>query len=253
VTGGLGDWVTRKIHDEAALAVTPRFPLPAPRYRNQDMLKRLDTTAQDRSTPSPAPRLPGSTARSLPRLPGSLSRWPQFRAAGLALLALALLAPCTHCGYHLQGTGGALPSTVKVIAVLPFERQVPVLQLDQRVTEAVTRELAQRAHVRVQSSKDGADAILTGTITGYGVAPLSYDSAGRANRYQVTMSARVRLADREGKVLFESQGYRFSEVYERTSHPGAYISEEVVAYDVVAADFARALVANMMEAAPGGA
>jgi outer membrane lipopolysaccharide assembly protein LptE/RlpB len=190
---------------------------------------------------SPALRLSGSPIRT--------ERGP------ITILALALttaLALCaTACGYHLQGTGGSLPPAVKIIAVLPFERQVPVLQLDQRVTEAVTRELAQRARVKVQSTKDGADAILTGAITGYGVAPLSYDSAGRANRYQVTMSARVRLADRDGKVLFESQGYRFSEVYERTSRPGAYISEEVVAYDVVASDFARALVATILEAGPG--
>ena len=116
----------------------------------------------------------------------------------------------------------------------------------------MTRELAQRTRLRVQTSKEGADAVLTGTITSYSVVPLSYDSAGRANRYQVTMSARVRMVDRDGKVLFESQGYRFSEVYERTSRPGTYISEEVVAYDVVAKDFARALVATMMEAGGGG-
>jgi outer membrane lipopolysaccharide assembly protein LptE/RlpB len=191
---------------------------------------------------SPALRLSGSPA------PAGIFRTAGPTGAILLFLALGLMA----CGYHLLGTGGSLLSTVKTVAVLPFEREVPVLQLDQRVTEAVTRELAQRARVKVQSSKDGADAILEGAITGYSVAPLSYDRAGRANRYQVTMSARVRLTNREGKVLFESQAYRFSEVYERTSHPGAYISEEVVAYDVVAIDFARALVATMMEAGPGG-
>jgi len=194
---------------------------------------------QTRCASSPALRLSGSPARR-----------SKLRALGLSLLFAAILAPGKGCGYHLQGTGGSLPPAVKIIAVLPFERQVPVLQLDQRVTEAVTRELAQRARVKVQSVKEGADAVLTGAITGYGVAPLSYDSAGRANRYQVTMSARVRLADGDGKVLFESQGYRFTEVYERTSRPGAYISEEVVAYAVVASDFARALVASIMEAGP---
>lgn len=156
------------------------------------------------------------------------------------------------CGYHLQGTGGALPSTVKVIAVPPFAREVPVLQLDQRVTEAVTRELAQRAKVKVQSTRDGADAILTGTITAYSAVPLSYDNSGRANRYQVTMTAKIQLTDREGKVIFESPGYRFSEVYERNSNPATYISQEVVAFTSVANDFARALVSNIMEADPSG-
>lgn len=168
------------------------------------------------------------------------------------LLALPCLLFLTACGYHLLGAAGAFPPTVKTVAVPPFARQVPVLQLDQRVTEAVTRELVQRAHVKVQARKEGADAVLDGTITGYGVVPLSYDAAGRANRYQVNVSARVKLVSSEGKVLFESQAYRFSEVYERSATPGEYINQEVVAYDVVARDFARALVASLLEAGPGG-
>jgi len=188
-----------------------------------------------------------------PQLPSSPARFERGRAAAFAFaLAAALLAGLANCGYHLQGTGGALPSTVKTVAVLPFGRQVPVLQLDQRVTEAVTRELAQRARVKVQSTKDGADAILSGTITAYSVAPLSYDASGRANRYQVSMTAKVQLTDRDGKVIFQSPGYRFSEVYERNSDPATYISQELVAYSAVANDFARALVANIMEAGPGG-
>jgi outer membrane lipopolysaccharide assembly protein LptE/RlpB len=167
------------------------------------------------------------------------------------VLGLAFLALLGGCGYRLLGASGALPPTVKTVAVLPFERQVPVVQLEQRVTEAVTRELVQRARVRVQSTKAGADAILTGAITGYGVAPLSYDAAGRANRYQVTMMARVRLVTAQGKVLFESSGYRFDEVYETSPNPASYYNQEVVAYDVIARDFARSLVAAILEGSPG--
>ena len=188
-----------------------------------------------------------------PRLPGSPARTERGTAAVLALaLTVVALFGLAACGYHLLGTGGALPSTVKVVAVLPFEREVPVLQLDQRVTEAMTREMSQRLRVKVQSTKEGADAVLSGVITGFNVAPMSYDAAGRANRYNVTMAAKVRLVDKDGKVLFESLGYRFSEVYERSAFPGSYFSEEVVAYDVVARDFSRALVATIMEAGPGG-
>ena len=149
----------------------------------------------------------------------------------LLLVVLTFLGLASvGCGYHLLGAGGAFPPAVKTIAVLPFQRQVPVLQLEQRITEAVTRELVQRARVKVQSQKEGADAVLTGAVTGYGVAPISYDAAGRANRYQVNVSARVKLEDADGKVLFESQGYRFSEIYERSSSPQTYVNEEVVAW-----------------------
>lgn len=160
--------------------------------------------------------------------------------------AVAALAVLTACGYHLLGAG-SLPPSVRTVAVLPFEREVPVLQLDQRVTEAVVQEVARRLKVRVQAGREGADAILTGAIRGFHVAPLSYDSEGRADRYQVTLSARIRLTDREGKVLFESQGYRFTQNYARSGSPSTYLSEEVVAYETIARDFARALVSAMVE------
>jgi outer membrane lipopolysaccharide assembly protein LptE/RlpB len=148
-----------------------------------------------------------------------------------------------------MGAAGSLPPTVKTVAVMPFERQVPVLQVEQRITEAVTRELAQRARVKVVSSKEEADAVLSGAVTGYGVLPMSYDADGKANRYQITVSARIRLATKGGGVLFQTPSYKFSEIYERSSSPTTYVNYEIVAYDVVARDFARALVASIMEGA----
>ena len=148
-----------------------------------------------------------------------------------------------------MGAAGALPPTVKTVAVMPFERQVPVIQVEQRITEAVTRELAQRARVKVVTSKEDADAVLSGAVTGYGILPMSYDADGKANRYQITVSARIKLASKDGGVLFQTPSYKFSEIYERSSSPSTYVNYEVVAYDVVARDFARALVASILEGA----
>jgi hypothetical protein len=148
-----------------------------------------------------------------------------------------------------MGAAGGLPPTVKTIAVMPFERQVPVIQVEQRITEAVTRELAQRARVKVVTSKEDADAVLSGAVTGYGVLPMSYDADGKANRYQITVSAKIRLASKGGGVLYQTPSYKFSEIYERSSSPSTYVNYEVVAYDVVARDFARALVASILEGA----
>lgn len=164
------------------------------------------------------------------------------------LLLLAFCLTLLTCGYHLQGRGGALPPTIKTMAVLPFDRQIPVLELDQRVTEAVTRELVQRARIKVQSSTAGADAVLVGTLTAYAASPVSYDPAtGLANRYRVQMVAKVTVTDSAGKVLFKSDGFMFEELYERSALPSAYISDQVIAYDVIARDFARSLVSAIME------
>lgn len=167
-------------------------------------------------------------------------------AAFLLLLSGALLG----CGYRLLGTGN-LPEGIRTVAVLPFEREVPVVQLDQRVTEAVTQEMARRLKVRVQSGKEGADAVLTGSLRSFHVAPLSYDEAGRANRYHVSLGVKVRLVDARGTVLYESQAFRFTENYARSASPATFAAEEVVAYEQVARDFARALVSAMVEGGRG--
>ncbi len=182
----------------------------------------------------------GSTALH----PSSFILHPCFAVLSCLLSLGAFLA----CGYHLQGRGGALPPTIKTMAVLPFDRQIPVLELDQRVTEAVTRELVQRARIKVQSKSAGADAVLKGTLIAYSSAPVSYDPAtGLANRYRVQMVARVTVTDSSGKVLFKSDGFMFEELYERSAMPSAYISDEAAAYDVIARDFARSLVSAIME------
>lgn len=172
-----------------------------------------------------------------------------MRRAAPLLLVVALLAAC---GYHLQGRGTAVPESVKTVAVLPFARQVTVLELDQRVTEAVTREFVQRARVRVQSSAEGADAVLQGAVAGFGQIPVSYDPAtGRANRIRVEMDARVVLTDRAGKVLYRNDGFHFEEVYDRSAQPGSFIQDEAVSYDVIARDFSRSLVSAILEGEQG--
>lgn len=168
-----------------------------------------------------------------------------MRRAALLLAALTLLAAC---GYRLQGTGGTLPASARTVAVVSFDRKVPVLELDQRVTQAVTREMAQRARVRVQSSPEGADAVLRGAVTGYGQLPVSYDPVdGRANRFRVEMDASVVLTDSAGKVLYRNEGFHFEQVYDRSAPSGTYIQQEAVAYDDIARDFARALVSAILE------
>ncbi len=169
-----------------------------------------------------------------------------FRPVFSAALLLVLAAALSSCGYHLLGTGN-LPEGVTSFAIPLFEKEVSLIVLDQRVTEAVRAELARRARVRVSAEKEGADAVLFGTITNYSVIPLSYDSDGRANRYNVSIVARVILKDRDGKELFKLEGYRFEESYARAGGGTSYASEENVAYDQLARDFARALVGAIFE------
>ena len=163
-----------------------------------------------------------------------------------AALLFSIFAMLSGCGYHLLGTGG-LPKGISSVAVPLFEKEVSLIVLDQRVTEAVRAELARRARVKVSADREGADAVLNGTITNFSVTPLSYGSDGRANRFRASLVARVILKDRDGKEFFKLEGYRFEESYARASGANSYASEENIAYDQLARDFARALVGAIFE------
>ncbi|MFB3852077.1 MAG: LPS assembly lipoprotein LptE [Acidobacteriota bacterium] len=160
----------------------------------------------------------------------------------LAIMCLMVLS----CGYHLVGTGG-LPQGVSVLAIPLFEKGDNVVVLDQRITEAVRAEISRRARVKVISQKEGSDAILLGTIANYSVFPISYGSDGRANRYRVSIVAKVLMKDKEGKEIFKMDGYRFEKEYSRASSQNLFLNEENIAVDLLSRDFARDLVGAILE------
>jgi len=150
------------------------------------------------------------------------------------------------CGYHLVGTGG-LPEGITVLAIPTFEKGDNVVVLDQRITEAVRAEIARRTRVKVVSEKEGSNAILLGTISNYSVFPISYGADGKANKYRVSIVAKVFIKDKDGKEIFKMEGYRFEKEYSRASSENLFLNEENIAFDLLSRDFARDLVGAILE------
>jgi outer membrane lipopolysaccharide assembly protein LptE/RlpB len=162
------------------------------------------------------------------------------------LLALALFA--TGCGYHTTPRGGAFPQ-VKTLAVPTFINQTQTYKIDQVLTSAVVRELTTRTqyHLVTGNSAD-ADATLKGVVLQTQSAPVTYDSAtGRASTSLVTVTIKVSLVDRKGTVLFENPNYVFRDEYQISRELSSFFEEETPAVDRLSRDFARSLVANIME------
>ena len=113
-----------------------------------------------------------------------------FRAAAAALALLAAIG----CGYALSGTGrGALPENVKSGYVSSCGTDTSRVGLEQRLTDAVLRELSARARLKPASDRSAADAELAGRIVSYEAVPVRFDNAGRALEYQITVVAKVTL------------------------------------------------------------
>jgi len=172
--------------------------------------------------------------------------WPGFAALFPFLFSLFLLS---GCGYRVAGTGAALPSTIKTIAIPALENKTSRYRVEQRLTEALVREFLARSKYRVVPDPANADAVLTGEITGLDSSAILFDTAtGRATTMLVTIRLNVRLTQTaEKKVLWQRDEYLFREQYEISTNLASFFEEQEPALDRMAREFAATLVSVVLE------
>lgn len=160
-----------------------------------------------------------------------------------------MLATLPACGYRTAGKNVRLPAGLHTIAIPSFTNQTQAYRIEQILTAAVVREFDTRTSYRISTDPSDADAILRGTVLSTQVAPLTYDSAtGRAATALVTVTARVSLTDRKGTVLYQNAGYVFHEQYQISREISSFFEEDTPALDRLSRQFARSLVADIVEA-----
>ena len=166
----------------------------------------------------------------------------------LSLAALCLV-PLIGCGYHTAGSATHIPANVRTIAVPVFATHVQSYHTEMALTQAVVRELDTRTNRRVlaQNSPE-ADAVLSGTILTQTNIPLTYDStSGETSSYIVTITVKVVLTARDGRVLYRNDALAYREQYQSTQDLTGFIREDPAAVSRLARDFAQALVGDMLE------
>lgn len=171
---------------------------------------------------------------------------PARRTARSAVSSL-LFAALLGCGYHTAGSATHIPAGVRTIAVPVFATHTQAYHTEMVFTQAVVRELDTRTRLRVVNSAD-ADATLAGTILTQTSVPLTYDStSGVTSSYLITLTARVTLTARDGTVLYRNDNFAFREQYQSTQDLSGFIREDTPAVQRLSANFARAVVSDMLE------
>jgi outer membrane lipopolysaccharide assembly protein LptE/RlpB len=166
------------------------------------------------------------------------------------LFGAVLLLASVGCGYHTTGNKVDLPQNIHTIAIPGFVSHSQTFRIEQLLTDAVVREFNARTQYHViHDAKGDADAVLKATVVSASANPLAYDSqTGRAVSALVTVSVQVTLTDRQGKVLFDNPSYLFHDQYELSRDLPSFFQEDSPAVDRLSRDFARTLVANILEA-----
>jgi outer membrane lipopolysaccharide assembly protein LptE/RlpB len=162
------------------------------------------------------------------------------------LLASTLLL--TGCGYHVVGSSAHLPPGVHTIAVPVFTTRAQAFHTEFAFTQAVIRELNTRTTFQVLNKEGDADATLRGVILTQSASPLTYDSSsGQTSSYLITITARVTLTDRAGRVLYRNDSLPFREQYQSTQDVTSFIQEDSPAVQRIARNFAQAIGAAILE------
>src|SRR6185503_8378218 len=115
----------------------------------------------------------------------------------LILLICVLLS---GCGYRLAARKGGA-SEGRTIAVPTFANRTNGYRIEQRLSEAVRKELVRKTRYHVTTESTG-DVVMAGEVIGYGSTPTVF-SGGRASQYAIAVQLKVRVTEiSTGKVLF---------------------------------------------------
>lgn len=171
-----------------------------------------------------------------------------MRPRFIATVFLALLS-LTGCGYHTLGAATHLPPDVQTLSVPVFATRTETYGVEAAMTGAVIREFATRTRFRVTPSASAdADAVLHGTILKEVVSPLTYNSATQqSSSFLITLIVSVTLNGRDGRVLYENTNYTFRQQYQSTTDLPTFLQEDPAAVQRLSREFARQLVADVME------
>ena len=90
--------------------------------------------------------------------------------------------------------------------------------------------------------------MLHGTILKQTVTPLTYNTTTeQSSSFLITIVASVTLNSADGRVLYQNQNYVFRQQYQSTTDLPSFIDENPAAQERLSRDFARALVADVLE------
>ena len=166
-----------------------------------------------------------------------------------AFLAVMVFASgFTDC--YKPVTNSGLPKRIKTVAVPAFQFEAKGLRyrVESRFTEAVVKEIIKRGRgLKVQGSRENADAVIEGTIRDFNFSGVLLDREGRARVYEVTIVSAVTVRDvQANKVLYDNQNFVFRDSFEFSQDPRSFFNEEDPAVERISRAFAESVVSTIV-------
>jgi hypothetical protein len=156
----------------------------------------------------------------------------------LRRLALLALCPLIASGCLYGFAGGGFPPAIRTVAVLPFDNQTPVPELQRELFDALRKGLQDRLNLR-DAPEARAHAVVRGAIVKYEVdVPIGFSADPRQatsarRRLQLVLDIEI-VEQATGRVLWEKKGLTAQGEYaERNEADGRRQAIEKAISDVV--------------------
>ena len=108
----------------------------------------------------------------------------------------------TSCAYTPISN---LPSSVHTVNVQMFKNETFQYGMEERLTNAIIKELIADRRLRVMNNAEQADAVLSGVITNYTRNILATDRAGDVDLYSISLTASFVLKDSRTNQILRQQ------------------------------------------------
>ncbi len=159
------------------------------------------------------------------------------------------------CGYALAGRGSFLPAYIRTIGIPQLVNYTTFLQVEQVLTDKIRTEFIGRGNYIVIPDTTGADAVVSGQVTGLSVQPTGFTDQQLASRYIFTITMKVTFTDtRTSMVLWSDDSLSFSSEYDLEARGSAaiegasFLDQQRSSFDRIASDIARSVVTAITEA-----
>jgi hypothetical protein len=168
------------------------------------------------------------------------------RALSLSLLSLLFFS---GCGYRLAARKGDAGAG-ETIAVPTFVNRTNAYRIEQRMSEALRRELARSTRYAVTAAA-GGDVVVAGEVLDYSTSTVVFSEQGRASQYAVSFGVRLVVTDaKSGAVLLRNDRAEYREIFQLAQTAADFVPEDPAAWERLAAKLASSVVASLVHRAP---
>lgn len=171
------------------------------------------------------------------------------------LLTLLLALSVSACGYNLVGRSSNIPDDIQAIHIETLENETQRAQVEQILTQALVDELVTRRRFRVVNNESEADAVLRGKVVSFRLRPVTFDTTGLADNFEVEITADMifqrtpkagELAE-DAEVVWQNSRYLFRQDYPVEQAGLDFIDRELQAIEETSGRFAETLVIDILE------